>query len=63
MRNIVFVIWMLGFPLVGEFCLYLAFKRGRIFESEVLGVAAMIDMVIWIFVGYKLYERESDTTE
>ncbi len=62
MRNLVFVIWMLGFPLVtalvDRFRSPLTVKLST--EEEV--ISALIELFIWGYVGYILYEPRSKQT-
>ena len=57
MNNIVFVIWVIGWPLsqtisayVYEHCI------GREYSANERATGALIQLAIWIFIAIKLYE-------
>jgi len=58
MRNIAFVIWTLGWPLVNSISIFLIHLRGIDYSDTDRGTMSLIFFVIWIFVGYKLYESK-----
>ena len=52
MKNIAFSIWAVGFPIA------MAISNHGVDVSETLrGIAAIIEIAIWGFVGFKLYEK------
>ena len=52
MKNLPFVIWMIGFPLLSLIeDIYFPESRGR------SGIASVTIVFIWIFVGILLYEN------
>ena len=56
MKNLPFVVWMLGFPLFSSVSDYLTFLQGKIYSDTVEAIMTLISLIIWGFVGYKLYE-------
>ncbi len=55
MKNISFVLWMLGWPMV------LGFSNNsgthQQYSDLTIATVGLISIAIWIFVGYKLYEK------
>ena len=58
MKNLPFVLWMLGFPVLWSMSDYLAFLQGKTYPDVVVGIGGAIMLAIWTFVGSKLYEKE-----
>lgn len=62
MRNIMFVIWMLLFPLLNSLGEYFSFlANGSVvkqFDKDIVGQAALVEVVIWFGIGALLYERK-----
>lgn len=62
MRNLSFVIWLLGFPAVnsfGEFVEYGILQRDH---PEGIQVAAeLLNLVIWVFVAVHLFETKEQS--
>lgn len=58
MRNLVFVIWMLGWSISRDLSEYLQFLRGKTYPETVEGIAAFTWLVAWIWVGVLLYEKK-----
>lgn len=58
MRNLSFVFWMLGFPLVCSIGKYLTRAEYHEYSVEVRGVSSLIVLAIWFFVGKLLYEEK-----
>lgn len=65
MRNIVFVIWMLLFPLVTELTAYFDFlANGSVvkqYDDAIVSLAALLVLVGWIGIGALLYERKQSS--
>ena len=60
MKNIPFVIWMVGAPIgesVGQYVNEYLCKHT--YSDMVTGLAALIGLVVYFFIGYKLYEKKS----
>lgn len=58
MKNLPFVLWMLFFPIMGDIGELLQSKAGTLkkhSESTVV-IVAFINLFIYFFVGYLLYE-------
>lgn len=58
MKNLPFVIWMLGFPLtitIDKFVCEYLIKKTYSDSSE--AIALIIFLIIWIVVGKLLYEK------
>lgn len=63
MRNLAFVAWMLGYPLVcatvrGIYCRFVYPSLKVYFAPTIgaVGIACLIEVATWIYVGVKLYE-------
>ena len=57
-RNLVFVIWMVGAPIVGALDQYVnKYLCKNTYSTTVEGLAALISLVVYFFIGYKLYEE------
>lgn len=57
MKNLAFVLWMLGFPIVISVSDYFVLQgEGKIYSHTIENIVAVILLVLWGFVGYKLYE-------
>ena len=57
MRNLVFVIWVLGWPVGGAVSEYLGYLRGKRYSEGVEAFNAIICIIIWILIGFLLYEK------
>ena len=57
MRNFAFVLWMIGFPLATSVGRYLSFLQGENDSLTVEPYTAFAALLIWIFVGILLYEK------
>lgn len=57
MKNLPFVLWMVLYPAVCSLADYLAFLVGDRFSDGAKAFSALVNLVIWIYVGYKLYEK------
>lgn len=57
MRNLAFVIWMIFFPVTMPLISYLEFLYGKTYTDDVHMVVALINLIIWIFIGKLLYEK------
>ena len=62
MKNLVFVIWMLGYPIASSLCNYLNPDYVN-YLSDSRSLITFIEIIIWIIVGYKLYETNPDQEE
>lgn len=56
-RNLAFVIWMLGWPLINKLGSYLAYLRGVRLSNDVDVLMGAIDIVIWGVIARMLYEK------
>lgn len=58
MENLSFVLWMLGYPLVIVAADVIRGKSGLYDppSENVRGIAALVQMAIWIFVGAALFK-------
>lgn len=57
MRNIAFVVWMVGMPLVSALDEFIdQYLLGNRYPDSVTCISALIYLVIYFFIGYKLYE-------
>ena len=54
MRNIAFVIWLLGFPLMLNTCSYIYFLIGRTPSDS-----NIFDLIVFVVVAIMLYEIKS----
>lgn len=59
MKNLAFVIWMLGYPLVVSIGDYLSPFPVKNYPEAVIFLSALTVMTTWGFVGWLLYEKES----
>ncbi|MFH0755634.1 MAG: hypothetical protein V1910_03180 [bacterium] len=60
MKNIAFVIWMIGAPIGKSLSQYVnEYLCKHIYSDIVIGLVAFIGLVVYIFIGYKLYEKKS----
>ena len=58
MNHLDFVIWMIFYPAVDSVVEILRHKYGERREPsdiQIRGIAALIQMFIWAFVGYQLF--------
>jgi len=55
MENISFVIWMIVYPLGISISSHLSGLRGIKYDDDVIGLAAVLDLIIWVGVGKLLY--------
>src|SRR3989338_2720657 len=55
MRNLPFVLWMVGYPLVISIENYLSHLRGDKYDSITKEIAALFGLVTWVYVGTRLY--------
>jgi len=68
MKNLLFVIWMLGFPLVVEMIEheehYARALAGSAETSSILVAIVLMLITVWVFVGCALYEgRLSESSD
>ena len=58
MRNLAFLIWMLGFPLVEAVSGYMAHLSWglRFTSNEQMLLYSVFSGSLWLFVGWKLFE-------
>lgn len=58
MKNLIFMLWMLLYPLVTAFGAYLYGKvSNRVVTAGSVTAALVVEIATWMFVGYLLYER------
>jgi len=60
MENLSFAIWMVGFSLTSSISTHLYWLRNKDkYQSEagLYGLTALINLIIWLTVGYALYVR------
>ena len=57
MRHAEFLIWMICYPISVDVITIINYKIGRLqeFDRGSQGVAAIIHVVIWLFVGFLLF--------
>jgi hypothetical protein len=55
-RNLAFVIWMLGWSLLSTISSYLQYLTKKTYSEETELFAAIIMIIIWIWIGKLLYE-------
>jgi hypothetical protein len=61
MKNLVFVIWMLGFPLVLSIDAYVdLYLLQSTYTLTVSGIASAIRICIWFYIGYILFEKDAE---
>ena len=61
MKNLVFVIWMLGYPLVVSIGNYLSSSPEERYSQPAAALATLtviIVIIIWGWVGWLLYEKD-----
>ena len=59
MENLMFVIWMIGFPVSETILKIISHKMGlpkKESDSGVEGLATLIYIIIWFYVGHLLYK-------
>lgn len=58
MKNIMFVVWMIGYPLMHTITDYIYFKMEgkKEYSPEVNFLTACTVLFTWYYIGYKLYE-------
>lgn len=64
MKNLAFVLWMLGWPIVvniNEYLYYLT--TNKVYSDETEFVSAIINLIIWIGIGVRLYEKKEKEEE
>jgi hypothetical protein len=62
MRNLVFVIWMLGWPLINNLE-HLWNPRLAAYSGDVKIIDALILITIWVWIGKLLYEKKPPVPE
>ena len=59
MRNIAFVIWMVGFPISETFSAYVnEYLLQKVYSTNTNLITSILVMIIWIFIAVLLYERK-----
>lgn len=59
MRNLPFVIWMLGLPLIKCIDAFVfKYFLEKTYSDDVEVISAIIFLIIWIFIGILVYEKE-----
>ena len=61
MRNTLFVLWLLFYPLTGSISEYLRYLEGKKFTNIEEGIAATIDIFIFTVIALILYEKKKET--
>ena len=56
--KITFAVWLAGFPLVTTTARLIALAMEAPVENSHDGLSAIIFLVVWLVIGYKLYPRE-----
>lgn len=60
MRNLPFVIWMVGAPISSSIGQYVnEYLCKHTYSDAVHGIAALITLIVWALVGSILYEKKS----
>lgn len=58
MKNLSFTIWMIGYPIVWDIDLYVnEYLLKHTYSDNVQVSRTLICLFIWIFIGFKLYEK------
>ena len=57
MKNFSFTVWMLFFPLFTSIAEYLVFIEGVTYSQSVETITAIVNIAIWLGVGYLLFEK------
>ncbi len=57
MKNLPFVIWLVCFPVVSEICRFLDYQQENKYSEMTKFMSAMVQLLIWFFVGWLIYER------
>ena len=61
MKNLSFVIWMIGYPFVLSYDDYVnQYLLGKTYSDNTMLISSLIMVAIWIFVGYLLYEKKNE---
>ena len=55
MEHLDFVLWMVGYPIASSISNWLGYLSGRKYSDAVHGIAALISISVWVYVGYLLY--------
>lgn len=61
MKNLVFVIWMIGFPLAEAVADAIKYRVGipiPEYDKTVIGLSAVVSISIWFYVGWILFEGQ-----
>lgn len=56
MKNLIFIIWMLGFPLIISLCNLIELPIKKRFDNEYGAGAAFLEFIVWLIIGVILYE-------
>ena len=59
MKNLVFLIWMILFPIIDDVLNIVRFKLNvpmKKYTDTTEGIAALIQILVWLIVGALLYE-------
>ena len=58
MKNLSYVVWMLGWPLLCSIETFVSrYLLEKTFSSGVEGMAALFNIIVWFVVGKFLYEK------
>jgi hypothetical protein len=63
MKNLTFVLWMLGFRGVAVLDGYVQTLSAKTYSDTTEALSSLISLIIWGFVGYKLYEPATNETK
>lgn len=57
MEMLCFVLWMIGYPFASSITGYIAFISGRTYSDNVRFVSALLNIVIWFYVGSLIWSK------
>jgi hypothetical protein len=55
MENLVFVLWVLLWPVSTATCLFIKYLSGREYSDNTHAITAVINIIIWVWIGNLLY--------
>jgi uncharacterized membrane protein len=55
MENLVFILWVLLWPVSTALCLYIKHASGRDYSDNTHAVSALISIIVWVWIGNLLY--------
>jgi len=59
-KNLVFVIWMLCYPITIEIANYLQFLQGKRWTEGATVFGYVFDLFLYLFVAVRLYESQKN---